>query len=89
MQTSIDFTAITHTKENNKFSEAILDEQYERLNHNCKVIYDALKRGERLSGAVVVTKYGMLEYRRRFKSLIDAGIPVKSEMVGNCKVWYL
>jgi len=38
----------------------------------------------------VVSKYGMLEYRRRFKDIISAGIDVKSDKLENgCKVWYL
>lgn len=38
-QTEINWNKVTHTKENNSHSEAILFDQYERLNHNCKIIY--------------------------------------------------
>lgn len=89
-QPEIDFAQVVHTKENNAFSEAILFDQYERLSNNCKVIYNALKRGERLSGVVIVTRYGMTEYRRRIKDLRDAGVPIKEHKLENgCKEWYL
>ena len=89
-QPEIDFAQVVHTKENNAFSEAILFDQYERLSNNCKVIYNALKRGERLSGVVIVTRYGMTEYRRRIKDLRDAGVPIKEHKLENgCKDWYL
>ena len=90
MQTQLNFDEITLHKENNRESEQILCDQLPRLSNNCKILYEALKRGERLSGADVVSKYGMLEYRRRFSDLIAAGIDVKSDKLENgCKVWYL
>jgi hypothetical protein len=89
-QLSIDWDNITHVKENNSFSEQILFDQYERLNHNCKIIYDALKRGERLTGRDIVSKYGMMEYRRRLKDLRDAGLNIQeTTLKGGAKQWYL
>ena len=86
----MDFSNITHTKENNRHSEQILDDNYERLNKNCKILYDALQRGERLTGAVVVTQYGMMEYRRRFADLKAAGVPVKDATIkGGAKEWFI
>ena len=86
----IDFDKAVHTRENNAFSESVLFDQYERLSNNCRVLYDALKRGERLSGVVIVTRYGMTEYRRRIKDLRDAGVPIKEHKLENgCKEWYL
>ena len=86
----IDFDKAVHTKENNAFSESILFDQYERLSKNCRVLYDALKRGERLSGVVIVTRYGMTEYRRRIKDLRDAGLLIKEFKLENgSKEWYL
>ena len=55
-QTEIDWNQVTHTRENNKHSETILFDQYERLNHNCKVIYDALKRSERMVYRTIIFK---------------------------------
>ena len=90
MQIEIDWSSIPHKKENNSHSEAILFDQYERLSRNCKVLYDALKRGERLTGAIVVTQYGMLEYRRRFADLRAAGIEIKERLLpGGVKEWWV
>lgn len=87
MQTQIDFV---HTQENNRHSQQILEDNLPRLNRNCKVILEALQRGERLTGAIVISKYGMLEYRRRFKDLRDFGIDVKSNVLpGGLKEWFI
>jgi len=90
MQLIIDWDAIPHKKENNSHSEAILFDQYERLSRNCKVLYDALQRGERLTGAVIVTKYNMLEYRRRILDLKSAGIEIKERLLPDgVKEWWM
>ncbi len=51
-QAEIDFENIVHNRENNSHSEAILFDQYERLSNNCKILYEALQRGEKLTGKV-------------------------------------
>jgi len=89
-QLSIDWDNVVHQKENNAHSEQILFDQYERLNHNCKIIYDALKRGERLTGRDIVSRFGMLEYRRRLKDLKEAGVVIQeTTLKGGTKQWYL
>jgi hypothetical protein len=89
-QLSIDWDNVTHVRENNSHSEQILFDQYERLNHNCKIIYDALKRGERLTGRDIVSRFGMLEYRRRIADLRDAGLEIQeTTLKGGAKQWYL
>jgi hypothetical protein len=89
-QLSIDWDNVTHQRENNSHSEQILFDQYERLNHNCKIIYDALKRGERLTGRDIVSRFGMLEYRRRLKDLKEAGLEIQeTTLKGGAKQWYL
>jgi hypothetical protein len=89
-QLPIDWNNVVHQKENNSHSEQILFDQYERLNHNCKIIYDALKRGERLTGRDIVSRFGMLEYRRRIADLRDAGIEIQeTTLKGGAKQWYL
>lgn len=90
IQTEIDWNQVTHTKENNSHSEAILFDQYERLNHNCRIIYDALMRGEKLTGRDIVSKYGMMEYRRRIADIRAAGIEIKEEILkGGSKQWWI
>lgn len=90
MQTQINFTAISLHAENNRHSERILEDNCFRLSNNCKKLYDALKRGERLTGAIVVGKYGMLEYRRRIADLRAAGVQIQETILkGGLKEWYL
>lgn len=90
VQTEIDFTKVVHTRENNRQSEVTLNEEYARLNNNCKIIYDALKRGERLTGRIIQRRFDMSEYRRRIKDLKDAGIPIQEKKLkGGSKEWFL
>lgn len=89
-QAELDFTNLVHTKENNKSSEEILFDNYERLSNNCKILYSALLRGEKLTGQSIVFKYGMLEYRRRIKDLKAAGVEIKEAILfGGCKQWWI
>ncbi len=86
----LDFSTIVHQKENNSHSESILFDQYERLSNNCKILYEALQRGEKLTGQSIVSKYGMLEYRRRIKDLKSAGVDIKETILfKGCKQWWL
>ena len=79
-----------HTHENNSHSEQILFNQYERLNRNCKKLYDALKSGGWWSGKRIIAELDMLEYRRRIKDLKEAGIKIKEMSLSNgCKSWSL
>ena len=89
-QPELNFTEITLHSENNRHSEQILCDQLPRLSNNCKTLYEALMRGERLTGKGIVSKYGMLEYRRRIKDLKAAGVHVKENLLENgCKEWYI
>ena len=89
IQTEIDWNQVTHTRENNSHSESILFDQYERLNHNCRIIYDALKRGERLTGRDIVNM-GMLEYRKRIDDLRKAGVVIQEKTLkGGSKQWWI
>lgn len=89
-QAEFNFTEIVHTKENNRFSEGILEAQYERLANNCRVLYDALLRNEKLTGLIVIQRYGMIEYRRRFADLRQAGMDIKENTLkGGVKCWYI
>lgn len=90
MQQEINFNEIVLHNENNAHSEAILLEQAPRLSNNCKVLYEALLRGERLTGLLIMQRYNMIEYRRRMKDLKSAGVEIKENKLPNgCKEWYL
>lgn len=87
-QLEISFSVLT--PQNNRESEEILLMCAKRLSKNCQTILEALKRGERLTGNIIVEKYKIMEYRRRFKDLKDAGYKIDYEIGSNgCKTWYL
>lgn len=89
MQLEIFQQPILHRKENSASNERILKDNAARLSANCEKILTELKRGVKLTGMDCIYKLGMSEYRRRFKDLIDAGYPIKSEMIGGQKVWWM
>ena len=67
IQTVIDFTV--HTRENNKFSEQILFDQYEKLSNQCKIVYDLLKAGYRLTVKSAMVDHGIGDLRARVRDL--------------------
>lgn len=90
IQPELNFGQPLHTHENNKESQSTYEDNWERLNNNAKILYRALLRGERLSGRDIVSKYGMMEYRRRIKDLRDAGLPITDEKLkGGSKIWFI
>lgn len=94
-QLEIDWNNVVHGNENNRHSEQILFDQYERLSKNCKTLYNAFKRGERLTGMDIVSRYSMMEYRKRIQeinhALKAAGHPgLQEETLSNgAKKWWL
>lgn len=90
IQTEINWNEIVHGKENNSHSQQILEDQYERLNNNCRKLYDALKSGGKWTGKRIIKTLDMLEYRRRIKDLKDAGIKINEEIIeGGSKQWWI
>lgn len=87
-QLTLDFTA---RKENNAFSQKILENNKTKINNQCKIVLDALQRGEKLTTTSALLKYGVGDLRRRIKDLKDnLHIPVRDEILENrFKVWYL
>lgn len=89
-QLEIDWNNVVHGNENNRHSESILIEQYERLNNNCKRLYDALRSGGRWTGKRIVTELDMMEYRRRIADLRDAGVKIEENILSNgSKEWWI
>lgn len=86
-QLNIDFSRRT---ENNLESNEILDANRERFNGQCKTLYDAFIRGEKLTTASALLKYSIGDLRRRVKDLRDAGIEVEDELQENrFKIYFI
>ena len=80
IQPELDFTAVVHTKENNRQSEGILDANYELFNAQCKKVLNALKTGRKLTVMEMMVEFGIGDPRRRIKDLRDKGIEIKDEI---------
>lgn len=71
MQLQVDFTKPIARRENNPESQQILQENNVKFTNQCKVVYEALCKGERLTTATALVKYGVGDLRRRIKDLKD------------------
>lgn len=89
MQIQLDFSV--HPKENNKESEAILNDNKHHFSNQCKLVYDAMMNGERLTTATALLNYGIGDLRRRVKDLKDHNnINVQSEIIsGRYKEYFI
>jgi hypothetical protein len=93
--TGVDIKAVQlsfeiHEHENNCASECILKANKERFSNQCKIVYEALQRGERLTTASALLKYSIGDLRRRIKDLRDAGIPIEDELQENrFKIYFI
>jgi hypothetical protein len=87
MQTQIEFTH----KENKPENQRIFDQNKKALSNQCRIVYEAMKRGERLTTASALINYSVGDLRRRIKDLIDIyNVPVKSDLKeGRFKEFYL
>ncbi|WP_339889790.1 helix-turn-helix domain-containing protein [uncultured Flavobacterium sp.] len=90
MDLEIDFTELNHV-ENNIDSQKHFEENKERFSNQCKIVYEALLRGEKLTTTRALIEYGIGDLRRRIKDLKDQwNVPIKSEYVkGKFKEYYL
>lgn len=67
-------------RENNLESQQHYEKNKKAFTNQCAIVYDALKRGERLTTHSALLIYKVGDLRRRIKDLKDIyGIPVKSE----------
>ncbi|MGG5506744.1 MULTISPECIES: hypothetical protein [unclassified Myroides] len=68
--------------ENNPESQAHYEENEKEFTKQCKIVHDALLRGEKLTTHDALLKYNIGDLRRRVKDLKDIyGIPVLSRYV--------
>ncbi len=84
-------TDYTNRIENNAGSQQILENNKVRINHQCTIVLQALQRGERLTTALALIKYGVGDLRRRCKDLKDIHhIKIKDRLVeGRYKEWFI
>ena len=89
-QNKIDFSELYHN-ENNPESQEQFNINKKQFSNQCKIVYEALLRGERLTTTKALIQYGIGDLRRRIKDLKDIwDIPVKDEYVkGKFKEYYL
>ncbi len=88
MQAQLDFT---QRIENNSESQAILYVNKDKINKQCRIVLDAMQRGEKLTVRDALLYYGIGDLRRRIKDLKDyCGYNIKSEtMPGGFKKYFL
>jgi len=87
MNLEFDFT---RRIENNQESNRILQANKVKINRQCRVVLDALQRGERLTVIEAAIKYGVGDLRRRVKDLRDKGFEIKDEMLpGGYKKYFI
>ena len=90
MNLELDFSQLHHT-ENKISNQEHFEANKEKFSKQCKIVYEALLRGERLTTAKALIHYGIGDLRRRIKDLKDIwNVPVQSEMIGgNFKEYFL
>ena len=79
-----------HT-ENNLESQEHFDNNRDKFSNQCKIVYDALMSGERLTTTTALLKYGVGDLRRRIKDLKDYwNIPIQSKFIkGKFKEYFM
>lgn len=76
--------------QNNRESERILLSNEKRLTKQCQLLFDALKRGERLTTGEALIKYRIGDLRARVRDLRKSGIVVKDKLLaGRYKEYFL
>ena len=80
-QIAIDFMQLHHT-ENKICNQEHFERNKEKFSKQCKIVYEALLRGERLTTTKALLNYGIGDLRRRIKELKDIwNVPVQDEYV--------
>lgn len=89
-QIAIDFSQLHHT-ENKICNQEHFERNKDKFSNQCKIVYEALLRGERLTTTKALLNYGIGDLRRRIKDLKDIwNVPVQDEYVeGKFKEYFL
>ena len=81
MDLELDFSKLHHT-ENKVVNQEHFEANKDQFSKQCKLVYEALLRGERLTTTKALLNYGIGDLRRRCKDLRDIwSVPVKSEFI--------
>ena len=67
--------------ENNSESQAHFEANKEKFSRQCRIVYQALLRGERLTSMDAMVRYGIGHLPRRILDLKEHGVPVVDEFV--------
>lgn len=86
----IDFSQLQHT-ENKISNQEHFERNKEKFSNQCRIVYEALLRGERLTTTKALLNYQVGDLRRRIKDLKDTwNVPIQDKYVeGKYKEFYL
>lgn len=89
-QQEINFDELFHF-ENKISNQEHFERNKEKFSNQCRIVYEALLRGERLTTTKALIKYQVGDLRRRIKDLKDIwNVPILDEYVeGHYKEFYL
>lgn len=89
-QLPIDFSTLQHV-ENKVSNQEHFERNKEKFSKQCRIVYEALLRGEKLTTTIALLNYGIGDLRRRIKDLKDMWqVPVQDQYVdGKFKEYYL
>lgn len=90
MNLELDFNQLEHI-ENKVSNQEHFERNKEKFSKQCKIVYEALLRGERLTTTKALLSYQIGDLRRRIKDLKDIwNVPVQDMYVeGKFKEYYL
>lgn len=80
-----------HDRESSPACETILHQNIDRFSNNCRVLFDAMMRGETLNSVNVVQQFGIIDFRRRRCDLEENGVRMHSQpstLGKGIKDWY-
>lgn len=80
-QIAIDFNKPLIHFENKPENQMIFEANKERFSKQCRIVFEALLRGERLTTTSALINYGIGDLRRRIKDLKDTWkVDIKSDL---------
>ena len=89
-QPKINFEELSHI-ENKISNQEHFEANKDKFSHQCRVVYEALLRGEKLTTSTALIIYRIGDLRRRIKDLKDIwNVPIQDQYVeGKFKEYFL